>query len=284
MEMADVVCIQAYIENIYTSLYEKWGTLHADERLSQVYQCINQTLLSCGVPQLLGQGKAKSTSLGQFSVASWKIYLDDSLFFQTTAPTMTHFIDMAAVVYHEGRHAEQNWYIARYLAPKYRSRSFIDMLPVDAKMTNVPSSYEYIDNNHDLSYNAGYLAAFIGMNYKIADKAIRNPLPNSDPMLRQAKIWNDSLCSENPFDRDKRMILHKIATLRKGSPIIPPTLGRENSRPSGAYLEDLVNSKSFLNRAYDNYYARVPVEKDAQQLENRVTQLFTNMQSWKNPS
>ena len=128
------------------------------------------------------------------------------------------------MVYQEGRHAEQNWVIARYLAPKYRSKS--DMLPIDAKVTPMPSNYEHIDNNYDLSYNACYLAAFIGMNYQIADKVIRNPLPS----LRLVKIF----MQRDPFERNKRMVLHKIATLRKSEFYYSPTLGRENSRPSGA--------------------------------------------------
>lgn len=93
-----------------------WGDLSPAARARALIQSVNQYLQGAGVPPIdFELKKSDADSYGSFSESSWSITLNEDAFSAPSANTES-MAQLADTVFHEARHAEQFFRIARMLA------------------------------------------------------------------------------------------------------------------------------------------------------------------------
>jgi hypothetical protein len=156
----DPAQVLAFVQDGYV-IVNTWHT--AAERAEALIAALNVQLDVEGVPGVTYSTAALGSGNAEFLATSWAIALDgDSL-----DPYRTEFFseeekaDMLRLVYHEGRHAEQWFRIARMRA--------------------------------GMGEDADVLAAAMGIPGWVAACAAADPIIESNAETREAEEWNDSL-------------------------------------------------------------------------------------------
>lgn len=97
-------------------LQQSWSSLGQPHARAQfLLDAVNEALAAEQVPAISEVKLAKMANPGQFTADSWSMMMNEPLF-SSTAPKDIGGI--ASAVFHEGRHAEQRFSIARLLAEK----------------------------------------------------------------------------------------------------------------------------------------------------------------------
>ena len=101
-----------------TGTFDQWDTLgSAKARADALVEAVNRRLSNAGVPavtSILYDG-ASPNEQGSFDFPSWSLRLNRLLLDQSGLPQKAA-ADLAETLYHEARHAEQWFWMARYLA------------------------------------------------------------------------------------------------------------------------------------------------------------------------
>lgn len=104
---------------------DEWGELDADERAARLADAANDRLAAAGVPACVHElVELAGTEAGQFDFTTWTLRLGSGAF-SLDEVTPEQALNAARTVYHEARHAEQWFQIARYLAGRGRSAAQI---------------------------------------------------------------------------------------------------------------------------------------------------------------
>ncbi len=148
-----------------------WANLRtANERAAALLETVNQQLITVGVPPCKLSVMALGNAAGQFEFSSWTMKLNQELF---SEPTLTNeeAANMAEVVYHEARHAEQWSRMARMLAGRGKSAQAI------ASEMSIPP--------------------------EIAQDAISKPLKQGKQGALEAERWYESVYGAQKNDRNQ---------------------------------------------------------------------------------
>jgi hypothetical protein len=148
-----------------------WANLGTpNERAAALLETVNQQLITVGVPPCKVSVMALGNAAGQFEYFSWTMKLDQVRFSQ---PTLTNedAAEIAEVVYHEARHAEQWSRMARMLAGRGKSAQDI------VKEMSIPP--------------------------EIAQDAISKPLKPGKQGALEAERWYESVYGSQKDDRNQ---------------------------------------------------------------------------------
>jgi hypothetical protein len=158
-----VASYAAHVKTCFKSHWDKSKPVQTGTRLLYGILAVHQT---CGIPAVKADIKALPPGYnGFFDFTTWTIQISDAKFSQydmvyTDPPANTkphpYFVNIAETLYHEGRHCEQWWHMARYAAH-------------GASAT-------------DVSQRLGIPAA-------VATAAVKSPMKHGDPLIKKTEEW-----------------------------------------------------------------------------------------------
>jgi hypothetical protein len=125
--LADAATAQAFGDAVQVQVFDRWNSLGtADARAAELLRMANWYLYHAGVPDLARTfiNDNASTNLAQFDSTAWAVALTREVL---EAPTLApeDAMDLADVIYHEARHAEQYFSVARMLSGQGRNAAQI---------------------------------------------------------------------------------------------------------------------------------------------------------------
>ena len=113
--MTGLNLVHQYVKEVSENVWARWNYLTADEAVTKMHQAISQVHLACGVPVTKVRRDKSLTDLGRFRCYTWELVVGAGPF-DLDWISEDVFIKTAALFYHEGRHCEQYWHIARWYA------------------------------------------------------------------------------------------------------------------------------------------------------------------------
>ena len=151
------------------ALNADWSKLDANGRGQKLGKAANDELKAASVPETTVQVKALPTNNGEFGFSGWTLDLNERLFQRPTiVPPL--LADVADTVYHEARHCEQWFRMARLEAGKGKDGTAI------AQALSIPK--------------------------RIGDLAAAAPLRTDTAEGREAQTWYDSIYGANGAARN----------------------------------------------------------------------------------
>ena len=143
------------------------------ERAKALGDAANEELQKAGVPAVKLRVKKLSPSLqGQLSFSTWTLVVSSTLFEKATASD-EEMANAADTIYHEARHAEQWFRMAQLMASQGKS--------------------------------AKQIVAKMGIPYKIAKAAFKDPLKADSPQKAGAESWYESVYGAKAKHRNKTL-------------------------------------------------------------------------------
>jgi hypothetical protein len=182
------------------------------------------------IPPMKIDTKQELVGRGAFNAETWQLLLDKRQF---TDPVLRNMKDMTGTIYHEARHAEQNWRIAQMQA----GRGF------SAKRINDETS----------------------INLDIAKLAVKDPLKPGTMEAVIAEGWHDSLFSDAGFakrqqnNKELKAAFDARQAARKANKENPSPANQAKQEAAEAHFDKIVAEHDDL-----------PHEFDAERLEDRV--------------
>lgn len=179
------------VKNTYaTACQALWATYGGRSSINAVRRAmigaVNVALSGSGVPVVAMQNDPQDENSGTFQFNVWAIRFGGGL--AGTVKSSTLFIDTVNTVYHEARHCEQWFRIAQALAAgAIRPPSMIGAVAFPA------------------AGDAAGIANFMGIEQRIADQAVANPLLPPSVPLRQVQRWYDSIYGVMGNPRGERL-------------------------------------------------------------------------------
>lgn len=140
-------------------LQKQWKGLRPDERLEHLSKIVNDSGSQSGIPPVAMTAGDISPAAGSFSASSWSMKIDKSLLSSKTLSN-DQTAQLGGTLYHEGRHSEQSYLIARNVAS--------EKLPDDqvSKQSPVPKS--------------------------VNDAAGKQPLDKDDPQWKCSQVMRET--------------------------------------------------------------------------------------------
>lgn len=169
-------------------LRRSWQKLSPEQRAKGLAACVNNQLKAIGVPGCEAKIKEISPTSGSFNLANWRINVDRRL---VGKPTISRgkLKHVVSSFYHEGRHSEQVFRIARLLAGQGRD-------PI-------------------------YIAHTMDIPFGVAKAAAKKPMSPSSPEAIATKKWYNSIFGKDAAKRQELLRARdawvKAATSDKGN-------------------------------------------------------------------
>nr|WP_319493675.1 hypothetical protein [uncultured Desulfobacter sp.] len=162
--MTDNAIVVQFANACKANVHQKWGTFGSGQQRAQKLYDITLIVLDiCQVPRPTLQLNANlGGASGLFDFPTWTLKIDPNGFGQVAPPDRDGFLTLVTLIYHEARHCEQWFHMARYAA-------------VGHQMT------------------AQKLAASQFIPQNIATTALSRKMGLSDPMLALTKGWYESV-------------------------------------------------------------------------------------------
>ena len=168
-----------YARAIMDNVHTPWATLTPNQRISAMHGALADLFASMNITRpALRIVSNLGNDVGRFNFPTWQMQINSKPF-QAGQPTHDEFLEMAKTIYHEGRHCEQWFLMARYAAG------------------DGPST-------------AAEIAANMGIPDIIARHAQHRPMNTHDPMFRQTRTWFESV-----YGISNREITLQAARLRR---------------------------------------------------------------------
>jgi hypothetical protein len=179
--------VRTYCQAVKDSVHTPWITLTPAGRATAMHRALADLFpLMNGMPAPgLNLVADLGRNVGQFAFTTWNLTVASGAFSGAAQPTRAEFIDAAKTIYHEGRHCEQWFHMARYAA-----------------------------SGGQLS--AAELANGLGIPRRIADAAWSKKMDSRDAMFRFTKMWFDSVYGRSGFTREITLTALKLQ--RVGDP------------------------------------------------------------------
>ena len=162
--MTDNAAIVQFANACKATVHQKWSTFASgQQRAQKLYENTMLVLDICNVPRPTLQLDANlGGASGLFDFPRWRLKIDPNGFGQAPVPDKDAFLTLVTLIYHEARHCEQWYHMARYAA-------------VGHQMT------------------AQQLAASLFIPQNIAATAMTRKMGLNDPMLALTKGWYESV-------------------------------------------------------------------------------------------
>lgn len=254
-------------------IFHNWDNLNINQRLIHVTNAVNEELEKIGVPRITGLLSPLATiGLGGSENASfvrglWQIWFDDKAF--ADGQNDDELARLANTVYHESRHAEQTYRVARLMAQK--------------------------------GQGVDQISASLGIGNNIAQLAFNNPLPqpntkkgtfenkkkwkNKVAEWQEAEAWEMNMSkgtgNEAPSDIVNNLMTDAMATYEdirdrywqmKNNPG-HPKVAQLSEEEKTTIEEDYIKAREYAKQAYLQY-AKMPVEEDAWSVGGKIETLL----------
>ena len=112
--------LQGY-EAAAEQLKSNWGDRTPEARAKVLLDAVNEALAAEKVPAIIRVQLQKMPNPGEFMAKDWLMYMNEQIFKASAPPAIS---EVASQVFHEGRHAEQRFVMARLIATKHRKYDF----------------------------------------------------------------------------------------------------------------------------------------------------------------
>ncbi len=219
---------------------ERWGEMTPYARAQALVTAVNFELSHFDVPKVAFVLKDLGDDNGQLDFATWTLELNSERFKKGT-PEAADLPGVARTVYHESRHADQWFRMARLQAGlKMKADDIEDKL-------GIPSS--------------------------VVKEAVKNPLKGDGPEAQEAKAWFESVYGSKADDRNKTLTdlddfgtKYRDALAAKAKVDSDPSATDDDKKKAA----DLVAA---TKKRYDEIYAKyraLPEEADAWKLGLKV--------------
>jgi hypothetical protein len=218
-----------YIQST-AQLRKNWQKLSPEQRAEGLAACVNNQLKTIGVPGCEARIKEIAPTSGSFNLANWRINVDRRLVGKPNISRgkMRHVV---SAFYHEARHSEQVFRVARLLAGQGRD-------PI-------------------------YIAHTMDIPFGVAKAAVKKPMSPSSPEAIATKKWYDSMFGK---DAAKRAELLKM----RDAWVTAATSGKgTGTQALGAIL--LTNAYQGLPEEVDARRAERKATRAYKRLERRQT-------------
>ena len=162
--MTDNAVLVQFANACKATVHLQWGTFAGgQQRANKLFDLTCLVLDICQVPRPnLQLDSNLGGASGLFDFSGWKLKIDPNGFGQIATPDKDAFLTLVTLIYHEARHCEQWFQMARYAA-------------VGHQMT------------------AQKLASSLFIPVNIASVAMSRKMGSSDPMLALTKEWYESV-------------------------------------------------------------------------------------------
>lgn len=224
-----------------------WSTMAPSDRADSIGHRINARLRDIGVPEIkIKTAPLTSETAGQFERWNWSIALNEQVL-HAPQISSSEFGELLNTVYHEARHAEQSFLIARMLIRRGGS-------PAEtAQKTRIP--------------------------LPVCEAAARTP-PLSRAQTEAASVWFDSMLGPGAirttrvyaaFDRTALMLSAAQQAHRASE--MDPHRSQEEKQQTAREVHRLAEQLAQLHRAYE----AAPEEKDAIAVGNAAGRIYATM-------
>lgn len=231
-------------------MQSEWEKMSAAERANKLGELANAALATVKVPAVNILMADLGSSSGSFSNVTWTLKVNQSIVSKDTV-TEAELAEVSNTFYHEARHAEQYYRVARYVA--------------------------------GLGMSANYIATRLGIPARIAKEAVSNPLKAPgilDEMLgnakelaqefEEAKRWTDSLGPVGTKRYKKVM-----AELKEAEKALEDALAAFKASQTDENKEKVKKARDVYNKKYLEYRNFVE-EKDAWKVGGEAEKAFKN--------
>jgi hypothetical protein len=153
----------------FKKLQTDWPKLTVDERQQKLGAMVNAALAPSGAPTVGIRPLVSASDAGNFDFPAWRLNLGDATLKGATLPDATAK-GFAGTVYHETRHAEQWYLMARKRAGEGKT--------------------------------ANEITTELGIPKSVAESAVKAPLKKDDPRQACATALHDSVYGANKAHRE----------------------------------------------------------------------------------
>lgn len=162
--MTDSALLVQFANACKAQVHVPWASFATPAaRAHKVYEITCTVLDVCRVPRpTLELTNALGGASGEFDFSAWKLRIDPNGFQQVAVPTKDEFLDLITLIFHEARHCEQWFHMARYAAVGHQ-------------------------------VTAAKLAADLFIPQNIATLAVTRKMGVNDPLLKLTKGWYESV-------------------------------------------------------------------------------------------
>jgi hypothetical protein len=206
--MTDTAVLVQYANACKANIHLKWGTFATGQlRATKIFDITAIVLDICQVPKpTLKMDPNLGGASGLFDFQNWQLKIDPNGFGQLTTPSKDEFLTLVTLIYHEARHCDQWFQMARYAA-------------VGHQMT------------------AQKLADSLFIPLNIAQIAFTRKMGLQDPRLKQTNEWYESVYGSKSGFRG--MTLHNLNLRRvNAGPIMNDFRAGAHARYSGDLAEE----------------------------------------------
>lgn len=160
--------LTAFAHNVKLNVFPNWNNWNNNQRAVRMHAAATAIHTACGVPTTTCEAaNLGSSTNGLFQFSSWKLQLNETMFGYDLNPANVdpYFVWVAEIVYHEARHAEQWYHMARYEA-----------------------------TGKDQNEAASAIWHTLGMHHMpVCTAAWNNRMGPRDPLLEKTKAWYSSV-------------------------------------------------------------------------------------------
>lgn len=244
----------------WRALMDNWKKMSKAERLAAMEEAINERLKAAGVrPISLDSEKMPNPNTnGHFDWREWGIAINETRLADDA--TEAQLVRLGNTVYHEGRHAEQLWYTARYVA----SGTFIPN--VTGTPAGAAGSYIATRGSRTITLTRPPYSYPLGASFQASGQ----PIQVSTPQGQLGRDVHESLFGSNSAARNTSLIglndaAARIRTLQGELDTIDSFVGPPTAEQA-AHRADVANrlaqARADEAKFYQEYRA-LPEEKDA---------------------
>lgn len=255
LTMTDAMCVNTYVNELRFNAFKNWGRQTPEQRATAMHEAVTRVHSMCGIPKTTVRVANIGTSHGLFQFSKWEIemnvclYQDAYLDLNNIDP---YFVYVAEILYHEARHCEQWWHMARYVASNARSPSFLAREKKSPVLQTLPVGSIVLTTE-----GANYIKKVMNIPQNIAEQALKSYMKSGDQMMKLTQDWYKSVYGES----NRTLVLTALALKRR---IIPG----ENAILLNDFREDICRK----------YSGGLPEEVDAWGIQTLVKQAFKRYQ------
>lgn len=237
-----------------------WGKLDKNQRAGKLGEAANSELSAASVPKIGVVVKDLGTKDGLFQFTPWNLELNEKPFAAKTV-SKNGMASMADTVYHESRHAEQWYRMAR------------------------------LEAGRDKKKTGAQIASALSIKRTVADAAVKNSLSGTGKAAKEAAAWHKSV-----YGADRKARATTLSKLATESQKLSTAAKKVNDAAKvyndlkakkNASAKDLKTALTNWHNAYNAYtpikasfdmahaaYKALPEEADAWKLGDRVTAAY----------